>query len=814
MKHFLIGFLGILFFIAILPYRSQAQVQRKSQVQDSCQYHVEGYIIDRSTQQNLPYANVQVQGSNKGTTADENGFFSIDQLCNKEFDLVVTYVGYKRVTHHHDTYHLDTKIYMAPDSVTLQSVVIEGQMQQGELYSGTVNQLSAQEFEQNESESLGDLASNITGVSVLKTGQNVVKPVIHGLHSNRVLIINNGVRHEFQNWGDEHAPEIDPSMADNISVVKGAATIRYGPDALGGVLIINPNSLDLLTPLQGEVDLIGKSNGRSADGHIRLQKGFHKLSIQGQASYAYQGDLHTPDYVLSNTGKREQSLSFGSRYHWKSIDLYADYSHFYQELGILRGSVTGSLEDLVNAIESSPPPLTQPFTYPVNNPRQVVNHDVFKLKGLWNGEDQSLEATYALQMNHRQEFDVRRGTNNDRPAIDLELMTQTLDLEWKHPSFKTWDGSLGVQTILQDNNNLPGTNTVPFVPNYNNSRIGFYIIEGKEIHDSRLEWGLRYDFQSSSIRGREPNNDIYRNQLSFQNVTATIGLIKSLKDGHTFRTNLGTAWRPPNVSELYSFGKHQASIEYGLWRYTRQENNEITTDSILTENDKAVPSEMGIKWINTYEINRGPWQAEFTAYVNFIKNYIYTKPAGITQTVRGAFPYFVYDQDDALFAGVDASARYSHTPQVTSRVMLSYLWAEDVSNKEYFVGLPPVNVQYTFSQNLPKFAFFDQSHWEASFGYTFRQFYAPRVIPISEILEAKENGTNIFAENDEVFDIVPPPDGYFMANLGWSGQINHFHIGFQIKNVLNTTYRTYTDRLRYFADDTGRNFILKLNYQF
>lgn len=813
MKQFFIFSLSLLIF-CIATVTSSYAWQSEIPLTDSCQYHVEGYVLDLHTQEPLPFASVQVKESSKGTITNEQGYFSINKLCLKEFDLIVTYVGYKKVIHHHDTYHEVPKIFMAADSVTLESVIVEGEIQEGSLYSGTVNRLSSQVFEQNQSESLGDLASNISGVSVLKTGQNVVKPIIHGLHSNRVLIVNNGVRHEFQNWGVEHAPEIDPSMANNISVVKGAATVRYGPDALGGVLVINPNQLDLLTPLNGEVSLTGKSNGRSGDGHIRLQKGFHKFSVQAQASQTYQGDLHTPDYVLSNTGKRESSYSLGTRYHWKNLDFYAYYSHFDQELGILRSSVTGNLEDLANAISSSPPLYTSDFTYQINNPRQQVQHDVVKLRSVLSGENQSLEVIYAFQKNHRLEYDVRRGANNERPAINLELMSQTLDLEWKHPQFFDWDGSLGVQTIYQDNNNLPGTNTIPFIPNYNSTRVGVYLIESKNIWESRFEWGIRYDFQNNSIRGRDIDNDVYRNGLSFQNVTATLGLIKQLENGHLFRTNLGTAWRPPNVSELYSFGKHQASIEYGLWRYERQENNEISTDNILTENDKAAPSELGIKWINTYEISRESVRAEFTGYVNYIRNYIYTKPAGITQTVRGAFPYFIYDQDDALFAGIDASMDYQHTTDITSSAQLSYVWAKDITNDEYFVGIPPLNIQYTYQQNLQKFAFIDQHSWSATLSYTFQQFLAPRVISIQEILEAEQNDVNLFEENTSTFDLLPPPNGFLMVNLGWNAQINRFNLNFQIRNMLNTAYRTYTDRLRYFADDMGRNFVLSLKYQF
>ncbi len=462
---------------------------------------------------------------------------------------------------------LPPRILLAHDSITLKSVTVEGEILEGDLYSGTVQKLSAQEFEQEQSGSLGELAENLTGVSTITTGQNVAKPVIHGLYSNRILIINNGVRHAFQNWGDEHAPEIDPSLAQTISVVKGAATVRYGPDALGGVLLINPPRLELLTPLQGSAQVIGKSNGRSGEASVTLQKGFRRLALMAQASALQQGDLRAPDYLLTNTGKREQSMALSSRFHYGNFDLYAYYSHFNQDLGILRGAVTGNLEDLVNAIETEPPPLTRSFSYAIDNPRQAVQHDLLKLEGHWNNEVQSLEVQYAVQANQRQEFDVRRGTNNERPNIDLELTTHSLDAEWQHPTWQQWGGSVGVQGHYQNNANQPGTNTVPFIPNFTNQRVGLYVIEGRPLGADRIEVGVRYDYQAMSVRGRKPNNDVYRHDLDYQNVTATLGWIKEISEEHHFRTNLGLAWRPPNVSELYSFGRHQATIEYGLWRY-------------------------------------------------------------------------------------------------------------------------------------------------------------------------------------------------------------------------------------------------------
>jgi iron complex outermembrane receptor protein len=796
------GFLTFILSILYLPGWSQVN-------KSECDYWFEGWVFELNTNIPLEFVSIQIEGTSIGTYTDENGHFEFNNLCQKEFDLLFSHLGYKPLEHHHDPHHPNPSIFLAPREMLLEGVVIEEHFTGAEIRSTTGTKLSHDELQRFSSDNLGELAGRIQGVSMISTGQNITKPVIHGLHSNRVLLINNGIRHEFQNWGSEHAPEIDPSLAESIEVIKGAATVRYGPEALGGVLLINPEKPDLKSPLAGSLALTGKTNGRSLDGTMKLSRGFRRLALIGEVSAIRQGDLSTPDYWLTNTGKSESSLALGALYHLPSIDFEMYYSNFSQELGILRGSVTGNLQDLVIAMENEPPPDTRNFSYEIRNPRQEVYHNLLKLKGSWLGTNQELVFNYGFQQNHRMEFDIRRGTNNERPAIDLELATHSLDLDWVHPESGNVNGRIGLQLMAQDNNNRPGTNTLPFIPNYNNYRAGIYLIESFRLPQSTLEAGLRFDWQQTSIRGRDSGNDVFRDELNFRNFTFTFGLIQLLGEGLSFRSNLGTAWRPPNVSELYAFGKHRATVEFGLWRYTVGENNTINTDRVLSSDEKTIASEIGNKWVNTLTLEKNKVKAELTGYLQYIQNYIYTRPAGITNTVRGAFPYFVYDQADALLWGIDFGMTINHSEKLFSELRGSYLWARQLEDQSSFANLPPADLNYQLNF-LHEMKSSGQFNITAGIGYTFKQFQAPRVITASEILNTSSG--NPFSLNNQIFDFQPAPPGYLLIDLIASFKKKRFSYSFQLRNILNNGYRNYTDQLRYFADAVGINYVFRIEY--
>lgn len=79
----------------------------------------------------------------------------------------------------------------------------------------------------------------IAGVQASSIGSGQSKPAVRGLGFNRLAVMHDGIRHEGQQWGDDHGLEIDRFANDHIEIIKGASALLYGSDAVGGVLLLS-----------------------------------------------------------------------------------------------------------------------------------------------------------------------------------------------------------------------------------------------------------------------------------------------------------------------------------------------------------------------------------------------------------------------------------------------------------------------------------------------------------------------------------------------------------------------------------------------
>ncbi len=692
----------------------------------------------------------------------------------------------------------------------IESVLIEAeQIKEEGTQSMAKVTISKEELRNNPTQSLAASIATVNGVSFTSAGSNVQLPIIHGLYGNRVLIVNNRIKHGFQNWSRDHAPEIDVSFANSITVLKGAAGVRFGPEALGGAIIIEANPLYLKEPLYINAGSSYETNGKGLSTNLELGQGFKNWSYFLNGNYTKIGDKESAEYSLTNSGKEEKSLGFGTRYHFKNFDVKVYYNFVDQNLALLRSSIAESGNSFVRAINSDEPTIKKPFSYNINEPNQLTQHHFGKIEmNWWYSEEAKLTFRAGRQLNLREEYDVRR--NAEKPIIDLDLITSDYQLEWKHSDWFNLDGLIGLHYFTQSNRNNPGTGTTAFIPNYETNRLSAFLIESKKIGKNTLELGFRVDFENNFVTGRETSQAIFIDEYSFNNLTASVGYVKEISENTSFRTNLGTAWRAPNMAELYSFGQHGFKSSFGLLRYYTNDEGRLRTDRVVKFSDSDVEDEKGYKFINELEVNSTKNRQTFTLYSHYIENYIFDRPLAVIGTIRGPMPVFIFDQADALFAGLD----YSWERQISERLLgtfgFSYLWSRNISENESLINQPSIQVNYELNWSPTNFWKFESSKISLRPTYSFRQFQAPRTVSPESLI----NGSEVVTQESEIFDFTDAPKGYFLLNLAWQFKWENFGGSIAVENLLNNSYRDYLNEMRYFADELGRNLRFTINYKF
>lgn len=757
--------------------------------QVACSCILEGNVTSKETKETISGANIYIKGTNKFATSDQNGHFKIQSLCPGDYTLICKMSSFDAIeipisiqdeANHNENFTLESH-----DEHLQEVIVSEKKSESSAQLHGN---LSETERAERDGLSLGEMLRGISGVQSLQTGSTISKPVIHGMHSARVIILNHGIRQEGQQWGSEHAPEVDPFVSKNIQVIKGPGGLRYGGDAIGGIVMMQPDALPDSAGLKGEIQSIYFTNGRQAVMSGMLEGGFNRANGWGwrvQGTLKNGGYIRTADYFLANTGVREENFSAAIGYkknNW-SNDFF--YSHFHSEIGIYVGSHIGNVNDLEKSIARARPfeaftPLE--FSRKISRPNQDINHRLGKFKSQHKfASGQTMHATIALQTNERLELDVLRagrGINNLR----FLLNTLTTELIWDESNTaKKWKGQFGFNVQTQGNLtsgrrvNAPSL-TSSLLPNYFQHTWGIFAIERLVKEKFEFEVGLRADQKIIDVHRPKINYStrINRNKNDFVGLSGSAGLKYHWSEKWTNHLILARAFRAPGVNELFSFGVHHGAAAF-----------EIGDPNLQGESAYNAS-------LNTL-IDRKKLQIELGVYHNYIQNFIYLKPMvtrGVAEyftTVRGAFPVFTYEQINAVFRGVDAQASYQLTPNLAILHKTSIVQAYNTSGDgSFLVNIPANRFEYTLTYR-----------WMQE-----KQYLSVGLIQVSRQTRV-ESGS----------DYSEPPKGYQLVQANWGINLKKIDVGIRINNALNTAYRDYLNRFRYFTDDQGRNISLRVLYK-
>ena len=776
--------------------------------QEDCSLSVFGKVLDIKTKESISGVLIKIIESEKFTTTDEEGKFRLDNLCSYNLRSKVSRYGY-----YDSIFQIKEKnvtIYLSQKTFELNPVLIVDEKEKNVgTKSISKRSIKIKDKPIDPTQSLASLISNTDGVTLTSVGSNVELPVIHGLYGNRVLVLNNYLKHGFQNWGDEHAPEINISSAEAVTVLKGSSGVRFGPEALGGAIIVEPNPIKINNPFYFNLGSGFQTNGNGINFNLKSGTGYKTWGYFLGVDYIKIGDRHTPSYSLTNSGKEEKSFNLGFHYHLNNFDIKLFYSYVDLNLALLRSSFFHSGNALSRAIDSETPLFIRPFSYKINEPNQIADHHFTKAKiNWWFKENEKISLTFGSQLNSRKEFDVRR--NSHKPIIDLDLNTFDYLLEWEHSINENFDGLVGLHFFNQDNDNNPGTGTTAFIPNYNTNRWSLFVLETKKIGNNLIEAGVRLDNEKNNIRGRELNQNIFRDEFNHTNITLSIGYENKISETFSIRSNFGSAWRTPNMAELYSFGGHSFKNTFGLLRYYFDSSDKIMTDKVIKMEENLISPEKGLKFINEFNWNENKTNIKMTLFSNYILNYVFERPIGIFQTIRGPMPYFIYDQSEIIFLGSDISLERKISQRTNSTFTLNYLWSRNLKKKEKLINQPPIRLSNNLIWNTNPFWKINFSEISLLPSYTFKQFQAPTTITPQNFIDGSINIT----KDSEIFDIKDAPNGYFLIDMSWKMNVNNFSLSFIVKNLFNKKYRNYLNQMRYFADELGRNFIFNLSYSF
>lgn len=661
-------------------------------------------------------------------------------------------------------------------------IVVTGVRQHASINSVS-NKIDESLIDRSMGKSLASILEHVSGVSSIQTGTTVAKPVINGMYGNRILIVNNGARQTGQQWGVDHAPEIDQNSSGSIEVIKGAESVRYGSEALGGIIVMNQKALPYgQTALSGHLRTLYGNNGKrysvvaQAEGTMPFSK---NLAWRLQGTYANSGDQSTAKYVLNNTGYREHDFSASLGYKLNALKLEGYYSMYNLKLGVLNSAQLGSEDLLKERIALGQPAEVYPYSRHINYPfQQIVHHTAIGKVYFDAGKYGNFFWQTAFQADDRQENRIRRMNLSYIPAVSMYLTSFQNQLKW-NLAYNKWNTEAGATYLHIRNRNQTGTGVVPLIPNYTEYDLGIYAIQKYRNGNWTAEAGIRFDNQETRASGYDYTGKLYGGHHVFSNFSYNLGTSYRFNEQLKLTSNLGLAWRAPHVHELYSNGNELGS-------------------GMFVMGDSTMHSEQSTKWVTSLSYRSAFAEVRVDAYLQWINGYIYDEPlkGRYVTVISGSYPLFQYKQTGAFFRGIDFDVRLRPIQHVEYHLLSGLIWANEKQTGNYLPYIPSARFDHDIT-------------WE-----DIRVGKGNAWLQLKHRLVLKQTRFN---PANDLIDFTPPTYNLFglEAGIDWPlGERNKLRMLLAADNLFNKEYKEYTNRSRYYAHDMGRDIRFSIGWFF
>ena len=636
-----------------------------------------------------------------------------------------------------------------------------------EQYQSTASK-SLVELQNSPGTSFAEKISDLPGVAVRSMGSGPSRPILRGLGDNEVLVLENGLRMgDLATFDPAHATPIDAIGITQIDVVRGPATILYGPSTIGGIVNLITDIVPSVSdhPMSGTAAIEGNTVSGEGAAYINNVYSVGKQAFRVSAGGVNAHNIRIPSgsYTDPETGTAFDLDRMPQTFE-RSGEAGLGYA-YQSDIGMF--GIGGKTFQTNYGIPGVPP--NSDFTnVPPTTSRIAERRSTFEFRSLFNpGLSFARQLRFNASYNNynHSEFPTEQDASgvSDFEANHFHKRDFNGVLQLRHQPLGRFQGTIGLWTNVED---LTIQGDEPLGPNSRTTGFAGYVYEEfAAAAATRLQAGLRYDYNKIQTRPYPQSTDPFFqtiNESRLSNaLTASLGAVQQLTPLLTGSLSVARSFRAPTVQELFANGLDAPSGTYT-----------VGTAGLVPETGLGVDA----------SLKGGNSKASFelSPYANFIHDYIYGFLRG--DVIQG-FPVRQFGSTNARLFGVDGSASIQAARYIALKVGADYVNAEDTKQHVPLPFTPPLRglVRATFQNAI-----------------------------YMGLVE-----TRMAAKQTRLGEGDTPTAGYAVVNVGvgmrFARQRVMNNISLHCDNVFNTVYRDNLSVIKDFIPQPARGF--RLNYQ-
>jgi iron complex outermembrane receptor protein len=636
-----------------------------------------------------------------------------------------------------------------------------------EQYQSTASK-SLVEFQNSPGTSFAEKISDLPGVAVRSLGSAPSRPILRGLGDNEVLVLENGLRMgDLATFDPAHATPIEAIGISQVDVVRGPATILYGPSTIGGIVNVITDIIPSVSDhsVSGTAAIEGNTVSGEGAAYINNVYSLGKQAFRVSAGGVNAHNIRIPSGSYTDP---ETGTAFNLDRMPQTFERSGEAGLGYAYQGDIGTFGIGGKGFQTNYGIPGVPPNPDFANVPPTTSRIAERRSTFEFRSLFNpGLSFARQLRFNASYNNynHSEFPTAQDASgvSDAQANHFHKREFNGVLQLRHQQLGKLQGTIGLWTNIED---LTIEGDEPLGPNSRTSGFAGYAYEEfTAAENTWLQAGLRYDYNKIQTRPYPQSTDPFFqtiNESRLSNaLTASLGAVQQLTPLLTGSLSVARSFRAPTVQELFANGLDAPSGTYT-----------IGTAGLVPETGLGVDA----------SIKGGYSKASFelSPYANFIHDYIYGFLRG--DVIQG-FPVRQFGATNARLFGVDATASIQAARYIALKAGADYVNAEDTKQHVPLPFTPPLRglMRATF-QNAVYMGLVE---------------------------------TRMAAKQTRLGEGDTPTAGYAVVNLGvgmrFARQRVVNNISLHCDNVFNTVYRDNLSVIKDFIPQPARGF--RLNYQ-